>query len=72
MSSECMFEDYESWPAELTAVFAKYDELIGISYPLCEQITKELNAVGYTVDYGLSGDLYNLRPLAPKIGAAQC
>ena len=63
---KCMFEDHVGWPEELTAIFAKYsDELKGggPNYALCKAITIDVEAIGYTVDYDLSGEVYDLRPL---------
>ncbi len=58
-----LFEDYENWPPELTAVFDKYSEEAagGFDYDTLAALLKEVQEIGYTFDYYLDAEPYNLR-----------
>lgn len=64
----CLFEKYELQPAELKAIIEEWEERMidGMNYNTCEQMLKEVEAIGYTFDYGLDAEPYGLR----KIGTA--
>lgn len=68
-----MFESYEELPDELKAICDRYLPLIeegaGNKYSLCEQFQIEVNSIGYTFDYGLSGEPFMLRELSGDLFA---
>lgn len=57
-----LFEHYETLPNEVTAILDKYCTGDN-SYENCNNLITELNAIGYTCDYGLDGDPYGLKVL---------
>jgi hypothetical protein len=61
-----LFEQYDLQPAKvrkITNKYAKKYEEEGSSYELNKKMLAELNKVGYTFDYGLDGDPFNLRKI---------
>lgn len=55
-------ESIETLPQYVIDILEKHymdDE----TYYNCELLTKELNSVGYTCDYGLDGIAYDLKPI---------
>jgi hypothetical protein len=54
-----LFEDYENLPTEVTAILEKFDSDI-LSYKNCENLISELEKIGYSCEYDLSGELFNL------------
>jgi hypothetical protein len=54
-----LFEDYENLPAEVTAILEKFDSDV-LSYKNCENLISELEKIGYSCEYDLSGELFNL------------
>ncbi|HTB32668.1 MAG TPA: hypothetical protein VK808_11610 [Bacteroidia bacterium] len=64
-----LFEFPEQWSAELAAILNRYDTDIQ-SYKECEKLLKELELLGYTFDYGLDGNPYDLRKITFKIRVA--
>ena len=61
-----LFEHYELLPKEVADIYWKYSEIAaseGLDYDLCAKYLKEMNAVGYTFDYYLDAEPYNLRIL---------
>lgn len=58
------FERYDEQPKEVKAVLKKYEEFQDeMDYKLCEALQKDLNAIGWDVDYELSAEPFNLRPI---------
>lgn len=57
-----LFEYYEEQPQEVREILSRY-ELEELDYIECENLLKELNAVGYTFDYYLQAEPYNLRKI---------
>jgi hypothetical protein len=61
-----LFETPEDWPEALSAVFerlgAAYES--GCAYEACRDALKEVEALGYTFDYDLSGDAHDLRKIS--------
>ena len=57
-----LFEYYEEQPEEVKAILSRY-ELEEIDYNTCENLLAELNAIGYTFEYGLSAEPFNLRKI---------
>lgn len=58
---EDLFEKYEELPQEVQDILTKYNDVE--DYQGCDKLVKELNAVGYTCDYGLDASPYDLRKL---------
>ena len=58
------FERYDEQPEEVKAVLEKYEEYVDeMDYVLCAALQKDLNAIGWDVDYELSAEPFNLRPI---------
>lgn len=57
-----LFEYYEEQPQEVKEILNRY-ELEEMDYITCENLLAELNAVGYTFEYGLSAEPFNLKKL---------
>lgn len=61
-----LFEDYSLLPEELKTVCDKWQEKAayrGLDYNDCEIFQKECEAIGYTFDYGLDAEPFDLRPI---------
>lgn len=57
-----LFEHYETLPKEVQVILDKY--CIGDStYEDCRKLVLELESVGYTCEYGLDAEPYELRKL---------
>jgi hypothetical protein len=64
-----LFEDYQNQPKELAEIVNLYEEKINngdYDYVDSKKFLKEVNAIGYTFDYGLDNVPYNLRPMGEK------
>lgn len=59
-----LFNDHENWPEELAEVLDRYS-LEDCTYESCSQLEKDLNAIGYDIDWGLDAEPYNLRKKEP-------
>lgn len=59
-----LFEYPEKWPANLRAILARYFAKDS-SYENLIQLEKELEKIGYSIEYGLDCVAYNLQ----KVGA---
>lgn len=59
-----LFEYYDELPQEVREILSFY-ELEEMDYLTCENLLKELNAVGYTFEYGLSAEPFNLKKILP-------
>ena len=58
-----LFEHYETLPKEVADIYWKYSEIAaseGLDYNTCNKYLNEMNAVGYTFEYGLDGEPMNL------------
>jgi hypothetical protein len=66
-----LFEDYENIPAKIKNILDKYSEKYGVGsemdYKESAKMLKEVQAFGYTFDYGLDNEPYGLRPKGVKI-----
>ncbi len=60
-----LFEDYENQPEEVSAILSKY-EMEDNDYDVLEQLLAELKEIGYTFEYGLDGEPYDLRKIGQK------
>ena len=54
-----LFEHYTEQPPELKAICDKYAEE-DYTYENCAEFLKEVNAIGYTFEYGLCAEPFNL------------
>jgi len=56
---------FENIPEELKTVYDKWQQKIGdgLDYDDCANFQKECEALGYTFDYGLDAEPFNLRPI---------
>ena len=60
-----MFEHYEKLPIEVQAILDKYSEMEN-DYENCGNLVDELELVGWTCEYGLSAEPYDLRELSKE------
>jgi len=60
----CLFENYKKQPKKLSEIVDKYlpiyDEGMA-DYNTTEKFLKEVEKIGFTFDYGLCGEPFNLR-----------
>ena len=61
-----LFETPELIPQPLQNLFAKFDDVS--TYTQCEALSRRVESMGYTFDYELDAQPYNLRPLASQDG----
>lgn len=61
-----LFEDHENLPIEVQAILNKYCDGDN-TYEKCDELIAELNAVGYTCDYGLDAEPHSLRKINLEI-----
>ncbi|MPS73101.1 MAG: hypothetical protein E2590_08085 [Chryseobacterium sp.] len=62
-----LFENYNQLPEELQAVLDKWQQKeanIGLDYKDCKAFQEECEAVGYTFDYQLDSQPFDLRPIS--------
>ena len=57
-----LLEHHEMLPASVQVILIKFAEQSN-DYETCSQLEDDLNAVGFTIDYGLDAEPYNLRKL---------
>lgn len=58
-----LFEHYDEMPPQLKGVVSKWVEIEagnGFTYPQCEHFLSEVNAIGYTFEYGLCAEPFGL------------
>ena len=58
-----LFEHYDEMPPQLKGVVSKWVEIEsgnGLTYLQCEQFLLEVNAIGYTFEYGLCAEPFGL------------
>lgn len=60
--SEDLFEEIETLPQEVQAVLAEFEDC-DHTYPNCEQLLQALEPLGYTFEYGLDAEPFDLRKL---------
>jgi hypothetical protein len=62
-----LFEDYDDIPSNVQMVLEKYpDAFEGGDYRELEKANKELGKIGYTFEYGLDGQAYDLRKIGER------
>lgn len=54
-----LFENYENLPTEVIAILDKF-AAEPCSYKNCENLITELEKIGYSCEYDLSGEPFNL------------
>jgi hypothetical protein len=64
-----LFEDYEDQPQEVQRILAKY-EMEDNNYETLQNLKAELEAIGYTMDYGLDAEPYDLRKIG-QVGKSE-
>jgi hypothetical protein len=64
-----LFEDYEDQPQEVQRILSKYD-MEDNNYETLENLKAELEAIGYTMDYGLDAEPYDLRKIG-QVGKSE-
>lgn len=57
-----LFVEYETLPAEVQALIDKY-VTCDSSWANCEALEAELKPLGYTFEWGMSGEPYDLRKI---------
>ena len=57
-----LFQHYETLPQEVKVILAKFQKSEN-DYKDCQLLVEELNEVGYTCEYGLDAQLFNLSVL---------
>lgn len=58
-----LFEYYDEMPPQLKGVVSKWMDIEGgdgLTYNQCEQFLFEVNAIGYTFEYGLCAEPFGL------------
>jgi hypothetical protein len=60
-----LFEDYEDQPAEVQAILAKY-EIEDNDYNTLKDLQAELEEIGYTIEFGLDAEPFDLRKIGQK------
>ena len=61
-----LFKHYEEQPEELQEICEHYsikEQAQGLNYNDCATFQKEVEAIGYTFNYGLDAEPFNLRKL---------
>jgi hypothetical protein len=61
-----LFEDYENIPPSVQAIIYKYENEEN-EYSTLEKMLKEVEAEGYTFDYGLDAEPYGLRKIGVEL-----
>lgn len=62
-----LFEDYDNIPPKLQSILDKYEDAFqNGEYRGLEKALKEANAIGYTFEYYLDGQAYDLRKIGEK------
>jgi len=55
-------ENLDNIPSPVLKVLESFDEMED-SYKECERLLTELKPLGYTFEYGLDGEPYDLKPI---------
>ena len=54
-------EEYDNFPQEIKNILNSYDDNESL-YKECVRIKLELETIGWTCDYDLSGEVYDVKP----------
>ena len=55
-----LLDNYDNLPKNVKSIFSTYDHNQE-DYRQCSKIEKELNKIGYSIEWGLDASFYNLR-----------
>ncbi|MDA8646111.1 hypothetical protein N9L75_03560 [Porticoccaceae bacterium] len=62
-----LFEEYESQPPDLKVLCDKYLDLLdrgdSCLYAICKEFLAAIKPLGYTFEYGLDGEPFNLKKI---------
>tara|TARA_R110001606_G_scaffold380805_1_gene541547 strand:- start:278 stop:625 length:348 start_codon:yes stop_codon:yes gene_type:complete len=62
-----LFEYYDEQPTNLKAITSEMEQNVdGFDYPTLEEFKERCEAIGYTFDYDLSAEPFNLRKFDPN------
>lgn len=63
---KCLFEHHEDQPPKLKKLLEKWEDkfIEGINYNELENLKKECEKIGYTFEYGLDAEPYNLMTIS--------
>jgi hypothetical protein len=64
-----LFEDYDDQPEEVQAILANYD-MEDNDYETMQNLKAELESIGYTMDFGLDAEPYDLRKIG-QVGKSE-
>ena len=64
-----LFEDYEDQPQEVQRILSKY-EMEDFNYDVLQNLKAELESIGYTMDFGLDAEPYDLRKIG-QVGKSE-
>jgi hypothetical protein len=67
-----LFEDYENQPQEIADIIQRYADDFGgdgneMDYKDTANMCEEMEAIGYTFDFGLDNEPFGLRPIGTKL-----
>lgn len=65
-----LFENFTEQPEELAAILKKYETLEG-SYENLSKLLLEVEAIGFTFEWGMDGDPYGLRPIEVPLSSLE-
>lgn len=74
VSYKDLFEDYSNQPKELSEIVSSYMEKFeegDYDYEDSKNFLAEVEAIGYTFDYGLDNEPYALRPIGVKLSQVE-
>jgi len=60
-----LFEYPEAWPEDLKAMIEKWNQVAcdGFTYTDCEEFDRDLKTIGFTIDYDLSAEPFDLHKI---------
>jgi hypothetical protein len=66
-----LFDDYENMPLSVAKIVERYQDEFGedMDYQDTQNMLKEVEAVGYTFEFGLDNEPYGLRPIGTPLNA---
>lgn len=62
-----LFQHIEELPESAQKIYRKYEKYSDLTYKQCEKFLKEMEYVGYTFEYYLDAQPYDLRPIENKV-----
>ena len=63
---KCLFENYKLQPKKLSEICDKYLERMvydGLSFKECKEFLNEVEKIGFTFDYEMDAEPFNLRAI---------